>query len=216
MSTYITWFEIAAFLASLAAWGIIRRSPSLRLFPLLLLLIAGVEAYESFFRTSHGGSNAWLYNWQVPAQHLLYLLILYYAIERPAAKKTLLIFIAALLVFLPLSGLFFTTKGRFNGVGYCFGSILVVIGIIMKFYEMLQNPSDFNFLRKPFFYMLFAFLLFNLGSLPYFAMGNWLYFTIGYKDAVLILVRVMSILNYILYGTYTIAFIWILQRKAYS
>jgi len=215
MSQYITYFEIAAFLASLAAWGVIRRSSYLRLFPLLLLLIVGAEVYETFFR-AYKGSNAWLYNWQVPVQHLLYLLILYYSIEKPSAKRVLLLFMAALLVFIPLSWLFFTAAGRFNGVGYCFGSVLVVIGIIMKFYEMLQNPSDYNFLRKPFFYMLFAFLLFNLGSLPYFAMGNWLYNAIGYKDAVLVLIRVMSILNYILYTTYTFVFIWILQRKAYS
>jgi hypothetical protein len=215
MSRYITYFEIAAFLASLAAWGVIRRSSYLRLFPLLLLLIVGVEVYETFFLI-HRTPNAWLYNWQVPAQHLLYLLILYYSMEKPSTKRMLLTFMSALLVFTPLSWLLFTARGRFNGVGYCFGSILVVIGIIMKFYEMLQNPSDYNFLRKPFFYMLFAFLLFNLGSLPYFAMGNWLYYTIGYKDAVLVLIQVMSILNYILYTTYTIAFIWILQRKAYS
>jgi hypothetical protein len=215
MSRYITYFEIAAFLASLVAWGVIRRSAYMRLFPLLLFLIVGAEVFETFFR-AHRGFNAWLYNWQVPVQHLLYLLILYYSMEKPTGKRVLLLFMFALLLFIPPSWLFFTASGRFNGVGYCFGSILVVIGIIMKFYEMLQNPSDYNFLRKPFFYLLFAFLLFNLGSLPYFAMGDWLYNTIGYKDAVIVLIQVMSILNYILYTTYTFVFLWILRRKAYS
>jgi len=215
MSSYITIFELLALLASLAAWGFIRSSAYLRIYPLLLLVVAGVETYTTYFRT-HRLSNAWIYNWQVPVQHLLYLLILYYALERPSSQRLMLYFMAALVLLAGISAVILTEKGRFNTIGYCCGSVLVVIGIILKFYEMLQNPTDFNFLRKPFFYLLFAFLLFNVGSLPYFAMGNWLYFEIGYKSAVLILINVMSILNYVLYATYTTVFIWIILMRGYS
>jgi hypothetical protein len=215
MSSYITIFELFALLASLAAWGQIRSSPYLRIYPLLLLLVAGVETYTTYFKT-HRVSNAWIYNWQVPVQHLLYLLILYFALEKPSSRRLMLYFMAALVLLAGISWALLTEKGRFNAIGYCCGSIFVVIGIILKFYEMLQNPTDFNFLRTPFFYLLFAFLLFSVGSLPYFSMGNWLYFVIGYKAAVLVLINVMSILNYVLYGTYTMVFIWIILRKGYS
>jgi hypothetical protein len=83
----------------------------------------------------------------------------------------------------------------------------------MKFHEMLQNPTEFNFLRNPFFYMLFAFLLFNVGTLPYFTMGNWLYYSLERRDILIVLINVMSIFNCVLYGTYSMAFVWIILRK---
>ena len=108
----------------------------------------------------------------------------------------------------------FSVNGQFDVYSYSLCSILLIIAIILKFYEMLQSPLEFNFLRNPFFYMLFAFLLFNVGTLPYFAMANWLYFVKGSKATVTVLANVMSVLNYILYSVYTIAFIWIMRMKA--
>ena len=64
--------------------------------------------------------------------------------------------------------------------------------------------------------MLFAFMLFNVGTLPFFAMSNWLYFVRTNTDILFMMQNVMSVLNYILYTTYTIVFIWMIQRKGYS
>jgi hypothetical protein len=216
MLAYITYFELGAFVSSLAAWRVIRSSKYLRLFPLLLFVIVSVEIYETFFSPKGQPSNAWVYDIQIPLQHFLYLVILYNALNGTQYKRVIWAFMIFLPPFALVTELFFTEKNHFNVLSYCFGSLTLIIGIIIKFYEMLQNPVDFNFLKKPFFYMLFAFLLFNVGTLPYFAMGNWLYYTMGYKNTVFILVNVMSVLNYILYGTYTIAFLWMIKKKGYS
>jgi hypothetical protein len=160
--------------------------------------------------------NAWVYNIQTPLQHLLYLIILHQAVEHDSYKRFLRAVAVTLIVFSILTNIFIVEHKYFNVQAYCLGSVLVIIGILMKFYEMLQNPTDFNFLRKPFFYMLFAFLLFNVGTLPYFAMGNWLYFVTTHKDILMMLANVMSVLNYILYTTYTVMFLWMIQRKGYS
>jgi hypothetical protein len=216
MNYYITYFEIAAFLASLGAWHIIWKSKYMRLFPILLFVIVSLEIYETFFRPAAQINNATIYNFQIPLQHLIYLAILYYALDRPGPRKFILFESISFLLFTIISGIFLTPNRHFNVLSYCFGSVSIIIGIILKFYEMLKNPIEFNFLRKPFFYMLFAFLLFNVGTLPYFAMGNWLYSVKGYKNVIIILQNVMSILNYILYSTYTIAFVWMIRKKAYS
>lgn len=216
MTQLITWFEIAAFLASLAAWRAIRDSRHLRLFPLLLFLIVVVEAYETFFRNKAAISNALLYNIQVPLQYLIYLLIIYHALARPYNKKVILFEMILLAAFTLVTGCFFTPWNQFNVLAYCLGSVLLIIGIVIKFYEMLEQPVGFNFLKDPFFYMLFAFLLFNVATVPYFAMINWLYMVKRSRNILVLLANVMSILNYILYTTYSIAFIWMIRRKALS
>jgi hypothetical protein len=165
---------------------------------------------------SKGSVNAWIYNIQIPLQHLLYLTILHQAVEQNSYKRFLVASAVTLIVFSALTNLFIVEDKHFNVQAYCLGSVLVIIGILVKFYEMLQNPTDFNFLRQPFFYMLFAFLLFNVGTLPYFAMSNWLYFVTTHKDILMMLANVMSVLNYILYTTYTVMFLWMIQRKGYS
>jgi hypothetical protein len=214
MYKLITYFEVAAFASSVMAWPIIRNSKHLKLFPLLLFVVASVEVYTTFFTLSHASYyNAWIYNVQVPLQHLLYLLILNRAMEVSIHRFYTVIAMTSIVITATVTLLFFVEPNQFNVIEYCLGSIFIIIGILMKFYEMLQNPTAFNFLKVPFFYMLFAFLLFNVGTLPYFAMSNWLASIGGSNNIVILFRNVMSILNYVLYTTYTITFIWIILRK---
>lgn len=215
MNNFITYFEIAAFLTSLVAWPVIRNSKYLRLFPVLLFVIVSVEVYQTFFMPQDR-INAWIYNIQIPLQHLLYMVILYYAFNQYDYKRFMLISSIGFILFCVVTDILFLEPDKFNVNAYCFGSVVIIIGILVKFYEMLQNPSDFNFLKIPFFYMLFAFMLFNVGTLPFFAMSNWLYFVRTNTDILFMMQNVMSVLNYILYTTYTVVFIWMIQRKGYS
>lgn len=213
MSELITYFEIAAFGASLVAWPYIQKSKHLRLFPLLLFIIVSVEICLTFFKEEFVFYNSIIYNVQVPLQHLLYLYILYLAMEREMYRKFILLSSAIFIFITVITSIFFTDGNRINTIAYCTGSIFIIIAILMKFHEMLQNPTEFNFLKNPFFYILFAFLLFNVGTLPYFTMGNWLYYSLERKDILIVLINVMSIFNYILYGTYLMAFVWMILKK---
>ncbi|MEX1241358.1 MAG: hypothetical protein WEB30_16670 [Cyclobacteriaceae bacterium] len=211
MKHLITYFEIAAFVASLLALPVLRRSKYLRLFPLLLFIIVTVEIQQTFFWRT-GANNAAIYNLQVPLQHLLYLYILYLAMYRQSFKTIIGTLIIIFIVITVITGIFFTAPDRFNISAYCAGSVAIIAGILLKFYELLENPLDFNFLRNPFFYMLFAFLFFNVGTLPYFTMSNWLHFLEAPENTKLILVSVMSVFNYILYTTYSLAFLWMILK----
>ena len=216
MYHYITYFEIASFIAALAAWGIIKKSKYMRLFPVLLFVVVSVESYETFFEPSGNLNNAWLYNIQVPLQYLFYIAILYYAINNKLYRKIIFASAVVLIIVTVITEKYVERQAGFNSWSYSFGSTIVIAGILIKFYEMLKNTTEFNFIYNPFFYILFAFLLFNVGTLPYFAMGNWLWFEKGDKNTVMILHNVMSILNYILYSVYTIAFIWMKMKGSYS
>ena len=209
----IIWFEIAAFIASLIAWPVIRRNRYLRLFPLLLAVVVGVESRFTFFKNKAFPINSNVYNIQIPVQHLIYMAILYFATERPAYRKFLVIAACIFVPVIVLTILLLPDRRYTNVWGYCAGSTIIIIGAVAKFYEMLQDPTEFNFLKNPFFYLLFAFLLFNLGTMPYFAMGNWLYSHKQYKKEWVMFNDAMSILNYILYSTYTIVFLWMRRMK---
>lgn len=212
MHSYIVFFEAAAFIACIAAWNVIKKSKYLRLYALLLFVIVFVEINENSFQSGTHKNNAWLYNIQIPIQYIIYSFILYYAFVSRFFKKAIIAAIVIFIIVTVITQIYYTRPGAFNSWSYSAGSIIFIIGILIKFYEMLQHPEEYNFIRNPFFYMLFAFLLFNVGTLPYFAMGNWLWFYKNDKNTVLLLANVMSVLNYILYSTYTIAFIWMRKK----
>ncbi|HEY0744829.1 MAG TPA: hypothetical protein VGD40_25355 [Chryseosolibacter sp.] len=211
MSLFIFYFETAALISSLFAWPYLRKSRYLLLFPLILSLVVVVEAYVTF----SWSFNAIIYNIQVPLQHLLYMLMIRFSLDTIRYRRVMTWVICIYALIAAYGFVFLTEKNHINTLAYCAGAIALIIGILTKFYEMLQNPSDYNFLRKPFFYLMFAYLLFNVGTLPYFAMGNWLYYTMKRPDILKILVNVMTVFNYILYSTYTFVFLWMVQKKAY-
>lgn len=210
MSLYIFYFESAAFVTSLLAWPYLKEKIYFKVFPLLLFIVVTVEAYVTFARSF----SSFIYNIQVPVQHLLYLAIIFLAMEEGRYRKITIGFIIALVIIVPLSIIFLTEKNHINTSAYCAGATFIIISALMKFYEMLQNPRDYNFLSLPFFYLLFVYLLFTVGTLPYFTMGNWLYYTMKRPDILNVFVNVMTVFNYILYSTYTIVFLWIIRRKA--
>jgi hypothetical protein len=215
MSLVVTCLEIAAFLSSLLAWPMIAKTKHLRWFPLLLFIVAFVETTQAFFRSYFPYFNNTFYNIQVPVQHLLYFLILWEAISSKMKKKLLVFSSMGFVLLTVITLVWFTDTNHFNVLGYCAGSTLIVVWILVVFYDMLQDPSNLTFLHMPFFYMLFACLLFNVGTLPYFLTVNWLHFIQKQQEITEIFISVIGILTCILYGTYTACFLWMRLRKVH-
>lgn len=214
MTDFIIYFELLAFAGSLLALPVLWGEPHLRVFPFLLLFTCMVEAHQEWIRFEETQYNTLIYNIHLFVETLLYLFILYLSFARREYKTAMLLFGAVFIMSMVVTSLFFyPVLEQFNAAGLCTGAVLLVIGILLKFYDMLKSPVNYNFLRNPFFYMLFALLLFNVGSLPFFTMGNWLYYEMGQHDAFVALYQVISILNYILYGTYTVCFLWMRKTK---
>ena|SRR5450631_781662 len=183
MYLQIIWFEILAFLCSLIALPVIWKNRYLRIWPFLLLIIVSVEGYYKFFVVKLG-VNAPVYNVQVPLQYVCYMLMLYYSTTRANLRRFFIIGIIIIILFNAITTIYFTPEKYSNVLGYCCCSIIAILSIILKFYDMIVTPRTvkYDFLRDPFFYMLFAFLFYNLVTLPYFGMANWLYYTNRYKE----------------------------------
>lgn len=214
MSLIVTCLEIGAFLCSLLAWPVLKRSKHLRWFPLLLFIVAFVETAQAFFRPYFPYFNSTFYNVQVPAQHVLYLVILWEALSSKLKKTLLVISGMGFILLTIITLIWFTEINHFNVLSYCIGSTLLIVWILVVFYDMLQDPANLNFLRIPFFYMLFACLLFNVGTLPYFLTVNWLHFIQKHREITQIFIDVIGVLTCILYSTYAICFVWMRLKKA--
>lgn len=213
MSQVITYTEVVAFIMSIVAFPQLWKSHYLKWFPLLLFIVVAVEVVQTFFRDFLGDNNSAIYNIQIPLQHLLYMLILYRAMTRPIVKKMIAGAAVFFMIFTIMTVTFYTAPGKFNVLSYCLGATIMVVAILCKFYEMLQSPTDFNFLKIPFFYILFACLLFNLATLPYFLMSNWLYSMQANREILTVLITVMSVFNILMYSTYALVFLWMKVRK---
>jgi len=218
MYLQIIWFELLAFVCSLIALPVIWKSKYLRIFPFLMLIIVAVEGFYKFFITDRWTNNAPVYNVQVPLQYVCYLLILYYSARTISLKRYSIVGLIILVVFNAITTIYFTPEKYSNVWGYYCCSIIAIMGIIIKFYEMIitTRTAKYDFLKDPFFYILFAFLFYNLVTLPYFGMANWLYRTnrlSEFKGVLTALTQLMSVTNYILYTTYSIAFIWIASAR---
>ena len=215
MLHYITYFEIAAFIASLIAIPALKKKPFMLLFLVILFLVLAVEIPLTFFDLGSSEINSPIYNLQIPIIQLLYMLLIGKSFQQVAAFQLLKWAMIIFVFFTTVTVLLYNPVTKFNVLSYSAGTLILVISMLYKFYEMLRSPKNSNFLRDQFFYMLFAYFIFSLGSFPMLAMANWLYYTAGMKDLVLILGYVMSILNYLLYTTYTVCFVWMRVTKVY-
>jgi hypothetical protein len=210
VNTYIKYLELAAFIASLIAWPVLRKSRYLKVFPVLLGLIVAGEFYGYYLRLTKG-NNTWFYNFFNPCQFILYLLILYRAIDNKRLRGLML----AGCVFIAISallGLEPSFRKMFNIYMYSLGAMLVITGVAAKIYEMVNVRED-SFLRSPVFYIFFSIIFFYIGTLPILVMNNWLAKFDFFNSIRQVLVITFTILNFVLYGTYTYCFLW-LRRKA--
>ena len=209
-----TYFEIAAFVTSLIAWKQLSDSRSLRLFPLLLLGIVAGELWGAYQIYKTHEDNARLYNIYItPFINVMYYGILYHAIKPLTLKKGIIVFSMLYIGFAILTTLYlYNDTIHYNVLSHCVGALFLIFLLIRLFYEMMINPSELDFLRKPSFYIFFALLLFQVGSLAYFSMANWLG---SHHQLIGFIFYVFDTLNYILYGTYIVAFIWIRAKNIY-
>ncbi|MGB5553806.1 MAG: hypothetical protein WBM83_04040 [Flavobacteriaceae bacterium] len=108
-------------------------------------------------------------------------------------------------VFL-LYGLFSLMK--WDGAGlqkYTFmvGAVFTLICALLHFRQLLQSDDALNLSRTLPFWVSTGLLLFNIGMVPYMLLSDYLNFRNNIYSIVILL-----LLNFILYGCFSIGFIW--------
>lgn len=87
------------------------------------------------------------------------------------------------------------------------GTVLVLFCIALYFLELLGESKIVNLHQSQRFWIIAGLLIFNIGFLPLVFLGNYLD-TYGLAYSI-----VLTILNVILYGTYTIGFLCLQRNK---
>ena len=185
----------------------------MRLFPFLLFLIAGGELYGYYLALKYKNS-IWFYNIFDPIMYLFYFAILYFSIYSLNFRRFIIISSIFYIILSSISYYYIARKGEFNQWMYLSGVIILVLCLIRKLYELLEDPKKFDFLKNPFFYILLFTLFFYTLTMPRFVLNSWLTASKSY-EMVAIVNNVSRIFNLLLYAAYTIAFLWIRKTGLY-
>ncbi len=186
----------------------------MRLFPLLLFVIAFGEVFGYYLAIVYK-NNIWFYNLLNPIMHILYFSIMYYSINSRRFKQYILVSVVLYIIISTATYfLFCYNKNAFNEWMYILGIIILIISLISKLYELLEDPQRLDFFKKPFFYILIFTLLFYTVTIPNFAMDNWMAST-KMNSLTAIINNVSNVFNILLYTVYTLSFLWIKKTGIY-
>lgn len=211
---YITYFErypLASFAVlfislplSLAIYRFSWLDKAFRLL-LLFLCLDLVISMSMLHLAVHRSNNILLLNLFVPCRYLLFGGMFYYKFQSLRLRKVILY---TLIGFVPftfldvytsnslLSDLHNHRVGRYSQV---VESVLIIMWVLLYFYEITKNLKVNNIITYPFFWVCAALLLFYSGNIFYFPFWYYMYvwkddLKLGFVEEVPIIVEITSLL----------------------
>src|SRR5690606_11215057 len=94
----------------------------------------------------------------------------------------------------------------FPSTSYTIGDIFMLLFILYYFWRLSSSKKILGFYKERMFWVSTGMLFFWLGSLPYFGLFNLL--STRYPHLLLNYSWVMISLNYLMYGLFTVSFLW--------
>lgn len=174
-----------------------------KFFPPFLLLTIIVE-FAGRIMAQSNVPNIPLYAVFLPSEFVFYFLILSYIIQSARWKKLIRhsCWVYSIMI---LASIVWVGINSFPTIIYSVGCILLISFCSRYFYETFEMPNSSNPLREPNFWIVCALFIFYGGSLPVWIATNLMY---DFSDNTLhLLSTILLSLNYILYSSFTIAFL---------
>lgn len=212
---YVLALEILCFLVSLLIY-LRKRIPNyLRLFPIFLFITCVVEAIGTAIRDKSLAGMP-MYNYFTVLEFVFYYYILYQIILNKTVKK---IVIVAAVTYPVFATLYILNQDIyiFHSLSFMLGAFITVGLCIFHLYELFSIPDLKATLNNPTLWICLGLLLFYSCIIPFIGAYNWINWLIGIEKTVHSLT--LSILNYILYSSFIIAFLCFLKtakRKEYA
>jgi hypothetical protein len=127
------------------------------------------------------------------------------------AKKVILGFILAYLVFSLINTFLVQTSRVFQSMTYAFGCLLIVTSCIYYFWELFQHKSSVNLIREPAFWICSGLLFYDTCTFPLFGLLNF----VNALPKIIIqnLFQIFILLNVFQYSSFTIAFLCRLKLR---
>jgi len=154
-------------------------------------------------------NNAWVYNTFIITSFLFYFSWYYNILKKSIFKKWVLVF-SVLFILVAVYNLFLGSWATYNSMTFFVGALSLLVLTLFHFYQLL-NSNEVLFVKyKLSFWISTGLLLFYMGMIPLMYLMEMEYTGINYLSYIIILLS----LNVVLYGCYTIGFIW--TKKNYN
>ncbi len=206
-------FILISFLASLFLSTKSNQPLYLYLFPLNLafVLILEILAVKLAYQ---GKPNARLYNILSSVQIVFYLWVFSQVIARASVKRYLKV-VAGLYPFMVIFNKLLIQKGdAYHSLTVALGSLFIVLAAVYYFYELFQSEKSIHLVEEPSFWIASGLLFFYSCSFPLFALIN--YFYSPSNRIIFNLIYLSSVLNILLYSSFTIAFLCRIKIRKFS
>ncbi len=198
-----------AFLASLTLFLYPSNQRYLRFFALFLFLTCIIEGAENYLALIKVDNNLFA-NLTTIVDFTFYLYLLREIIYRPLAKRYLL---GVLLGYplLALLNILFVQRNGFHTMTYALGCFLIITFCIYYFWELFQRPNSVKLARQPAFWICSGLLFYYSCTFPIYGGVNLL------KVLPNLILRnlftIFTLLNILLYLSFTIAFLCRLRTR---
>ena len=178
----------------------------LRLFIYFLLLTMAVEVIATFYSQYFKKSNHFIVNIYLPLSFGFYFSIFYKTFETKKNKIICSIACIIYLLFFVCDNTFIEGFYSFSSYSYSLGSILIVSCCLLYFMWLFTTDRVMNYFKIPMFWISTGLLFFFVGSLV--EMSLLKYMLNNHMDIDgRIYQFIMTTLNVLLYGAFTISFL---------
>jgi len=175
-----------------------------RFFSYYLLAVFICEAFGKWGGACFSFSKTKYYNYLViPFQFIFFYWL--YAVKSFNHKKLFWILsFLYLLSFIP-SELYFKGSKIIFSFNYTFGSLILMVLVVMEYYKQITSSDIINFNRNRMFYINLGVTLFYIGTLPFW---TFYYLLVNYMQIWNVYFDYFLISGIMMYLLFTISFIW--------
>lgn len=205
--------ELFSLLIALIFYKDLRQTVFIYFIP-FLIIISLVEIYA--INKDRPLKNI-MYNFVLVFQYISYSFLFYKSLHVPKLKKVVLLFFPVFVIYFLINIFFVSTFYEYQSYASILGSFFIVIFICFYFYEtILPQSSHVRLFKSSFFWIAVGLLFYNLGSVIIFAMFKVLSSIDLQNKGVIVFRTIITSLNVILYGSFSIAFILCRNNKKTS
>ena len=209
-------FLIPVFLSAMASLRAFRKNWPwpYRSFSLFLFVVLFVEIFavlwtawlHAQFPVAYNAHNGWIYNPFMIIEYLFYVFFFLRVLHlKKLQRKMLTLFAFLFTVWSILNMLLVQGISRLNTYSLLVSSLMVVYLSISYFLQLLRDRKIITLTKQPMFWIATGAFFYHLCSIPYFIFLNYTART--NLDLAISLSKIMAVLNWIMYSSYTIAFL---------
>ncbi len=144
-----------------------------KLLPVFLLFLLGVEYYCAWLKKLNLPNNN-IYNFWFPVEYFFYGYLIATYITEIKRKRISWILIVVYIVFTIVYYSFKEDMYAFSSLTYLAGSVITLVIILFKLYEILNQEIIFNPLKSEIFWFCTGILIVNLGGFFHFGATNYI------------------------------------------